>query len=196
MLQLSAQEIINRFQQSLDSLAGRPSTYSRVQIYYDGRLGDNQLERDALMATICHNIQPMDTVGEYLTRYEVSQRAWQIVEQEFLKPQWWNFAIRRFVTELFNENADHAEALFRQGLRNHYHSASDVDSANNYSFAYVQPDKYQDHSSDHSSELDRGAYACTIPGRERTGKDGNSRARKPSATTGTKFLPTIHCALS
>jgi hypothetical protein len=155
MLQLSTQEIINRFQQSLDSLAGRPGAYSHVQIYYDGRLGDigdNQLERDALMATVWHNIQPMDTVGEYLTRYEVSQRAWQIVEQEFLKPQWWNFAIRRFATELFNENADHAEAVFQQGLQNHYQSASDVDSANNYSFAYDQADKNQDNSSDHSSE--------------------------------------------
>jgi hypothetical protein len=66
MLELSTQELINRFQQGLDSLAGRPGAYRHVQIYEDGRLGDigdNQLERDALMATIWHNIQPMDTVG-------------------------------------------------------------------------------------------------------------------------------------
>jgi hypothetical protein len=69
------------------------------------------------MATIWHNIQPMDTVGEYLTRYEVSQRACQIIRQELLKPQWWNFAIGRFATELSNEDADHAEAVFQQVSR-------------------------------------------------------------------------------
>jgi hypothetical protein len=181
MLGLSTQELINRFQQGLDSLAGRPGAYRHVQIYEDGRLGDigdNQLERDALMATIWHDIQPMDTVGEYLTRYEVSQRAWQITRQELLKPQWWNFAIRRFATELFNEDADHAEAVFQQGLQNHYQSASDVDSANNYSFSSdhdsgYSSDRFSDHSSDQPADqpADQSANECSQKLCRRSGSD-------------------------
>jgi hypothetical protein len=126
------------------------------------------------MATIWHNIQPMDTVGEYLTRYEVSQRAWQIIREELLKPQWWNFAIRRFATELFNEDADHAEAVFQQGLQNHYQSASDVDSANNYSFSSdhdsgYSSDRFSDHSSDRPA--DQSANECFQKLCRRSGSD-------------------------
>jgi hypothetical protein len=163
MLQLSVQQIIGRFRQGLDKLAGRPGAYKHIQTYYDGRLGDigdNQLERDALMATLWNDIRPTDSVGQYLTRYEVSQRAWQIVKQEFSKPQWWMSAIRRFATELFNENADRAQTLFQQDLENRYKNADDLDSTTESIFAFgrVLTDKYQgDSSIDSSEQFDGGS---------------------------------------